>query len=783
MKKPVLQRKLFAKGGQVESEYQGILSGFEEDDDDYESEDRDDDNDMEEGYEERTPENLEIIANNLRGDIRSMDERYLELAQLVGDAAFETPEEVVALMQSQLAQQQPPTGIETLGAPSLPGGGILSGMEQPEQGGQGMPPQPGMMPEQGMGMPQPGMEQAGMQPPLQMADGGLVYRANGSGPFGEIPRGVTGRPLAGGNIPQMNLDAMRGARLMSEMQGSTPWYTQAGQQLYGAATNLGQRIKPFIKELPRVLRATPAGRAAAVGSTILGGGILGQALMGQRAEEEPQGGPIYSEVPGIDAQGRYQPVLQTLENMPGTPEERGSVREMGMDTSMVMPRLGAADLTAQGPTPADIIRQGTTMVPETPEEERRRIAMATADLEKPGAERERTYRDRVKEKIDLYSEFLGTDPEMRKAQALFAIAEAALNVATAKGRSVGENIALGTRGLPSALGTIGAEAERDRRTVAAAALQSVESEIAAEKKAAADLYKALLNKKDTKAGKYEGILAQRFPEMPADQRNLLAQELDLEVVKPLPTGELVDTLSGAIRYSPYKPVGQGNVGYMDPANPFVVDTGTTVAPATIDDRKTLINRRSDLQKSIAQNEKMLADIYGDTIGFLPTIGSGVSRMTLATFGDVGFGLTDVAKNQIRQNLALNRENILKNNLRNSGRPSVYDQQKIEKLIDDPNALFASPELIVSSVQNFVREDMNELARIDSQLFGVPIKEMQRVPTGSKSDPIRLGPNISLVLDQVFEKRPNASIWTVRPDGSTARITAPEYFAQRRGPAQ
>jgi len=61
----------------------GIMSGF---DDEMEIED----------YEDRTPENLEIIANNLRGDIRSMDERYLELAQMVGESAFETPEEVVA---------------------------------------------------------------------------------------------------------------------------------------------------------------------------------------------------------------------------------------------------------------------------------------------------------------------------------------------------------------------------------------------------------------------------------------------------------------------------------------------------------------------------------------------------------------------------------------------------------------------------------------------------------------------------------------------------------------
>jgi hypothetical protein len=94
MKKPVMKREMFIAVA-PKSGSKGIMSGF---DDEMEIED----------YEDRTPENLEIIANNLRGDIRSMDERYLELAQMVGESAFETPEEVIALMQSQMGQQQPP---------------------------------------------------------------------------------------------------------------------------------------------------------------------------------------------------------------------------------------------------------------------------------------------------------------------------------------------------------------------------------------------------------------------------------------------------------------------------------------------------------------------------------------------------------------------------------------------------------------------------------------------------------------------------------------------------
>ena len=109
MKKPVMQRSMFVAVA-PKSESKGILSGFDEEMDN-------------ENYEDRSPENLEIIANNLRGDMRSMDERYLELAQMVGESAFETPEEVVALMQSQMGQQgTPPTGQ----APAPSAGGVAA---------------------------------------------------------------------------------------------------------------------------------------------------------------------------------------------------------------------------------------------------------------------------------------------------------------------------------------------------------------------------------------------------------------------------------------------------------------------------------------------------------------------------------------------------------------------------------------------------------------------------------------------------------------------------------
>jgi hypothetical protein len=105
----------------------GIMQGFLEmmnEDDDLEEGDDDLDAGIMLG---RTPDSPEILMNNLRGDMRSIDARRDELADLVGyAAAAETPESVLAMLQPVLAQQgigammppgpMPPGGISPVGA-------------------------------------------------------------------------------------------------------------------------------------------------------------------------------------------------------------------------------------------------------------------------------------------------------------------------------------------------------------------------------------------------------------------------------------------------------------------------------------------------------------------------------------------------------------------------------------------------------------------------------------------------------------------------------------------
>jgi DNA-binding transcriptional regulator YiaG len=158
---------------------QGFLEMMNEDDDEFEEDDE---------YEAgemlgRTPDSPEILMNNLRGDMRSIDARRDELADMVGyAAAAETPEPVLAMLQPVLAQQgigammppgpMPPGGISPVGAPNMPN--VPNVPNVPNMPSDMMTPmQP--MPAGGIGDMAPGAMPPG-PPPLQMARGGVVQR-------------------------------------------------------------------------------------------------------------------------------------------------------------------------------------------------------------------------------------------------------------------------------------------------------------------------------------------------------------------------------------------------------------------------------------------------------------------------------------------------------------------------------------------------------------------------------------------------------------------------------
>jgi hypothetical protein len=181
MKREILARPVFSGEKNPEAENVGIMQGFldilvaEE-----EPENEEEDVAQLLG---RTVDSPEIIMNNLRGDMRSVDARREELADMVGyNAAMETPDEVLALLQNKIAENEKTQGLGAL----MPSGGMPTPPMMPPQG---MPPPP-MMPPQGM-MPPP-QDPMGMPPqnpmPINMKEGGIVQNfRNGSLPSGVTP--------------------------------------------------------------------------------------------------------------------------------------------------------------------------------------------------------------------------------------------------------------------------------------------------------------------------------------------------------------------------------------------------------------------------------------------------------------------------------------------------------------------------------------------------------------------------------------------------------------------
>jgi len=207
MKSKVIDRPMFKKKGPPvppeDVNNVGIMQGFMDQIsmmDDMEGEEEDDE-EMEMGkMMDRRPDSPEILMNNLRGDMRSVDARVEELADLVGyRAASETPTEVLALLQPVLAQQgamvQPPPQMAMpaqANPMAAPAGGVAD-LAAMAQGPQTAPPMP--MPE----APPPGgigslPAAAEQQAPIAMKDGGIVQHfQEGSGEEGVTPVDLSGQ--------------------------------------------------------------------------------------------------------------------------------------------------------------------------------------------------------------------------------------------------------------------------------------------------------------------------------------------------------------------------------------------------------------------------------------------------------------------------------------------------------------------------------------------------------------------------------------------------------------
>jgi hypothetical protein len=296
MKSKVLQRPMFMPPEEVENV--GIMQGFMDDMEGiFEEEDDDEGEDYEAGkMMGRTPDSPEILMNNLRGDMRSVDARVEELADMVGyRAAAETPMEVLALLQPVLAGQ---------GIAALPVGG------PPGQAMPPMPPAPAAPQMQPAGAP-PAMPAGGIaslpqgeSAPMAMAKGGLVqYFQDGAdenavtpasdAPFSSDISSMYRDEVQNYITDLMNQRAMAVPSLQKSMEERIPLYQSLmgggdkdsmraamlfdiAQTALGYAGNVGPQGQP--------LRGSQAARLAGAASALPG--QIGARLAAQQQQDQ-----------------------------------------------------------------------------------------------------------------------------------------------------------------------------------------------------------------------------------------------------------------------------------------------------------------------------------------------------------------------------------------------------------------------------------------------------------------------------------------------------------------
>jgi len=237
MKNDILKRAMFAMPLSKGARNSGIMSGFDEED-------------MQPPEEEtmpsmaRTPQNPEILMNNLRGDMRSVDARRHELALMVGEeAADETPPEVLAMLQMQLGQQQGIGALPQAAAmapPPMPGEAPMGAPPMPPQGG--MPPAPPAPPQGGM---PPGMQSAG-----PLSQGGAEQAPQGYAHGGSVePPTPDGMPPMHAQLGALAAPATRAAQWVQSLGPRIAPYLEQANATLGRTFMQPSVSQPFLENV------------------------------------------------------------------------------------------------------------------------------------------------------------------------------------------------------------------------------------------------------------------------------------------------------------------------------------------------------------------------------------------------------------------------------------------------------------------------------------------------------------------------------------------------------
>ena len=783
MKEEILKRDMFAMPLSSKSKNTGIMQGFE---------------DMEETSVEemppmaRVPQNPEILMNNLRGDIRSVDARYMELAQMVGEqAAMDTPPEVLAMLQMQMAQPpSPPAGVPPEQPPQM-------GMPPEMQGGIGALPQAaGMMP--------PGMEGA---PPFPVGADGAPPTPDGLPPErAALGKFITAAGRYGSDLYQgartAGTDAIRAADRFLGDTFARPYMdlgpmTQDGRRLVGqgrddlrmfqpdpytAQTPMpgeGSRLRglntielrnpTFTQAIEAAGRINPKGFvggtiAATTPYTLQLGKDIGDRL--SRTADKQSGAE--SQVDLIPGQGppltdpMGMPIRQGEAFIPANETINKIMRERSpIDTKPVM---------AMEEKPAESVIQETPVEDGTNKFIKDKLAEPTA----------KTKAQRIKDEYaglePMFTEILGSDKDSMRMNALLLLSDAGFKLASTYKPTAAMAIGEALSGLPRGMAALAAQARQNGIQLKSSALQQAVNNINLQDKYALDLQLA-----NTK-GMYRL------------KQSMLEKDYDLQKTIALEGGSILEDGGMGLRVQKTKKgsfVGT-SIDPNDPAynsavkssftlrptdNPFVEWRGA--APTTVETDKAERIKLGNTMRSLDNSLQTLQNLKGSYAGAYSP-GTWFTDKVNNIFVPISGGLIrpDVNQQDVTTRISTGMNQIMKSiaSANDSGRVAVQEQEwarETAKGINDPAAFFANKELAAKQFNSMEAMLRNARQNVLTQLGYIDQDYAMNTPsTGTQSDPFvisadpaeqkrmftYLGSTIGMVQD------PNATVYIRMPNG-------------------
>jgi hypothetical protein len=740
----------------------------------------------------RTPQNPEILMNTLRGDMRSLDARYQELAQMVGeDAAMETPPEVLAMLQPQLAA--PPAGI----------GGLpqAQGMMPPNMG---MPP-PGMgMPPDQMGAPQPapampqggipmpaGMESAppfspGAEAPQGYAYGGIVRGAqmvgDKLGQYGSAANAALGRMFMNPQgITQPVLENVRGpaGRYTAEqvVKGgellTAPTFTQGMQQgVSQALTRLGDQY-------PRLSSMTAPAALA-----------LGLANIPRGGASEP-GTDMASQIPRDTIEDR---VANSVLNKP-------PILSMSFDQPFTTTRPDLVKIT-EGARPSapklSLDGMATTDADQAAVDQRQMDAATKTDADPLGsfinqklkAFDERAAKGKPLSKMErikasqaeyapLFEELLGSDKESAKINALLLLSEAGLKLASSAKPTFAMALSDSFAGVPRGVAAIAAQERELALKTKSASLQQAISDVGAEDAAAAARQKMVL----------EYTMKEQLEKAKQGGGNVIYENAGAggRVGKDKAgnyKGFFIDPESPDYREIAENPILVNN---FTSNNPFARDLGkaTTVTVQSLKQREKIQDEMNLISGLIGRVDAGLGEVANaySPGTFVNNLANNLIVPLVPNFV-LRPDVNQAASTAILKNVF---SDITRGNAEVGGKLSVQGEKwsrENAKAISEPDALLRNPELAAKVFGTLKTGYHNQYAALASQLgIGTRNIVVTTPPTGTKNDPFVI-PSDAAGQQQMLNylrisfgavEDPKAMIYVRNPDGKIASTPVQNLF--------